>query len=108
MSHKNWSEHPVSLLFKKNRKPSERQEVAVMEIPAWWFFSFWALISITFLHLGFYAMDKTVLSNPVPPVVMSLFKHSLASYALIFRPLPRLSTEGRYLWVTWGGFAILL
>ncbi|KAK4435326.1 hypothetical protein Salat_0696000 [Sesamum alatum] len=86
-----------------------------MEIPAWWFFSFWALVSITFLHLGFYALDKTHLSNSVSPVVMSLFKHSLAvscchssSYALIFRPQSKLVIELRYLWLLYGGLPILV
>ncbi|XP_020549984.1 uncharacterized protein LOC110012109 [Sesamum indicum] len=86
-----------------------------MEIPAWWWFSFWALISITFLHLGFYALDKADLSRSVSPVVMSLFKHSLAvscchssSYALIFRPQSKLTIELRYLWVLYGGLPFLL
>ncbi|KAI3468741.1 hypothetical protein Pfo_025404 [Paulownia fortunei] len=86
-----------------------------MEIPAGLFFSFWALISITFLHLGLNALDKTELSNSVSPVVMSFFKHSLAississsSYALIFRPQVKLAVERRYFWVAYGSVPILI
>ncbi|KAL8556837.1 hypothetical protein ACS0TY_004345 [Phlomoides rotata] len=75
-----------------------------MEIPTWLFFSFWALTSITFLHLGFYALDETELSNSVSPVVMSFFKHSLAisscsssNYALVFRPQWKYDVDRRYL-----------
>lgn len=85
-----------------------------MEIPAWLFFSFWALISITFLHLGLYALDKTELSNSVSPVVMSFFKHSLAisscsssNSALIFRPQLRYDVDRRYFWVACGIISVL-
>ncbi|KAK6137456.1 hypothetical protein DH2020_028813 [Rehmannia glutinosa] len=86
-----------------------------MEIPACWFFSFWALISITFLHLGFNALDKTGLSTSVSPAVMSFFKHSLAvstcsssSYVLIFRPRFKLAVERRYFWIAFGIIHFLL
>ncbi|KAK6137605.1 hypothetical protein DH2020_028631 [Rehmannia glutinosa] len=65
-----------------------------MAIPAWLFFSFWAIISLTFLKLGFNALDRTDLSTSVPSAVLFLFKHSLAisiihssNYALIYRRL---------------------
>lgn len=64
-----------------------------MEIPAWLFFSFWALTSITFLHLSFNAFHQTHLSISVSPLVTFLLKHSLAissccssNYALKHRP----------------------
>ncbi|KAK6158184.1 hypothetical protein DH2020_005498 [Rehmannia glutinosa] len=86
-----------------------------MEIPACWFFSFWALISITFLHLGFISLDKTGFSTSVSPAVMSFFKHSLAvstcsssSYALIFRPRLKLAVERRYFWIAFGIIHFLL
>ncbi|KAH6835316.1 hypothetical protein C2S53_000521 [Perilla frutescens var. hirtella] len=64
-----------------------------MEIPAWLFFSFWALTSITFLHLAINALDQTHLSKSVSPLVIFSLKHSLAissccssNYALRYRP----------------------
>ncbi|KAL3652669.1 hypothetical protein CASFOL_002350 [Castilleja foliolosa] len=80
-----------------------------MKIPAWWFFWFWSLISITSLHLCFISLDQTNLSNSLSPVIISVFKHSLAvftcsssSYALIFRPGSKLSVEWRYFWICIG------
>ncbi|XP_011080963.1 uncharacterized protein LOC105164097 [Sesamum indicum] len=49
-----------------------------MEIPRWSYFLFWATIGVVFSRLGFNALDKTELSNAVPPPVLSFFKHSLA------------------------------
>ncbi|KAL0329793.1 UNVERIFIED_CONTAM: hypothetical protein Sradi_4966000 [Sesamum radiatum] len=80
-----------------------------MEIPAWCFFSFSALVSVTFLHLGFYSLDKTDRSDSVSSVVMFLFQHFFAvscchssSYALIFRPQSKHILKSRYLWVLYG------
>lgn len=49
-----------------------------MEIPAWSYFFFWAAIGVVFSRLGFNALDKTDLSNSISPLILSLFKHSLA------------------------------
>ncbi|GFP99294.1 hypothetical protein PHJA_002073500 [Phtheirospermum japonicum] len=50
-----------------------------MEINACLFFLFWAIISLTFLKLGFNALDRTDFSTSVSPVVMSIFKHAFAT-----------------------------
>ncbi|KAI3461858.1 hypothetical protein Pfo_018521, partial [Paulownia fortunei] len=59
-------------------------------IPAPFYFSFWASTSITFLGLGFWALDQEKLS--IPPLVVFIFKRFLAisvchssSYALVHR-----------------------
>lgn len=81
----------------------------IMEIPVWSYLSFWAIISLAFLHLGFIALDRTGLSLSVHPLVMSFFKHSLAIstchcsiYALIFSRHVKLSVDRRYFWAFFG------
>ncbi|GER38875.1 oxygen-dependent choline dehydrogenase [Striga asiatica] len=76
-----------------------------MEIPAWWYFWFWPLIGITFLHLGLDSLDRTDLSDSVHPAFMSLLKHSLATstccsstFALILRPRLKIPVDRRYFW----------
>ncbi|KAL3652670.1 hypothetical protein CASFOL_002351 [Castilleja foliolosa] len=50
-----------------------------MEINSCLFYLLWAIISLTFLKLGLNALDRTDLSSSVPPVVMFIFKHALAT-----------------------------
>ncbi|KAH6761079.1 hypothetical protein C2S51_018028 [Perilla frutescens var. frutescens] len=85
-----------------------------MEIQAWLFITFWAVISITFLHLGFRALEKTELSESVSPLVMFLFKHSLAisscfssSYALKFRSQSRYAVRSNYVLLVYVFFSVV-
>ncbi|PIN07063.1 hypothetical protein CDL12_20375 [Handroanthus impetiginosus] len=85
-----------------------------MEIPAWIFFSFWALTGAGSLFLGIEALDKTGLPNSISPVIMSLFRHFLAisvchssTYALVFRPKLNISVEKYYLWASFAVFPVI-
>ncbi|XP_020550100.1 uncharacterized protein LOC110012115 [Sesamum indicum] len=49
-----------------------------MEIPAWAYYFIWATIGVVSSRLGFNALDKIDLSNSISPLVLSIFKHSLA------------------------------
>lgn len=69
-------------------KKKTRIKLVKIEITAW---LFWAVISITILHLDFRGLESTELSALCFPAVMFLFKYSLvsscfsSSYALKFR-----------------------
>ncbi|KAL3635544.1 hypothetical protein CASFOL_020091 [Castilleja foliolosa] len=77
-----------------------------MAIPAWLYFSFWAITSLTFLKLGFNSLSKTDLSTTVPPAVMSLLKHAFAisvchssNYALVYRPHLNVNMVKHIYWI---------
>ncbi|GFP99297.1 hypothetical protein PHJA_002073800 [Phtheirospermum japonicum] len=77
-----------------------------MGIPAWIFFSLWAIISLTFLKLGFTSLSRTDLSTSVSPAVMSLLKHAFAisvchssNYALVYRPHLNINMVKHLMWI---------
>ncbi|KAK6137491.1 hypothetical protein DH2020_028744 [Rehmannia glutinosa] len=76
-----WIAYGASILLYGLRLKLESMsyvERGARAIEAWLFSSFWAIISLTFLILGFDALDRTDLSTSISPIVMFIFKHALA------------------------------